>query len=119
MFASAGQSDTPHPRQGGLRRPAAGETHRRPGLVDDACASSLNLGKASTNLRVSIAASSMAAGKTVPTSGPGTGIGTPFTVQVSNFSRSTTSCPANAMVPPILSLPPNGWTSPWDKPELF
>jgi hypothetical protein len=56
MFASAGQSDTRHPRQGGLRRPAAGETHRRPGLVDDACALSLNLGKASANLRISIAA---------------------------------------------------------------
>jgi hypothetical protein len=25
----------------------------------------------------------------------------------------------HAMVPPILSLPPNGWTGPWDKPELF
>jgi hypothetical protein len=93
MFASAGQSDTPHPRQGGLRRPAAGETHRRPGLVDDACALSLNLGRASTNLRISIAASSMGAGKTVPTSGPGTGIGTPFTVQV-NLVRATTSLPS-------------------------
>jgi hypothetical protein len=113
-------ADTRHLRQGVLRRPAAGETHRRPGLVDDARALSLNLGKDVDHFTYKQQA--MAAGKPVPTSGPGAGIGTPFTVQVSNLVRPRRHCPANAMVPPpppILSLPPNGWTGPWDKPELF
>src|SRR5215831_14985416 len=29
------------------------------------------------------------------------------------------SLASHAMVSPLLSLPPNGWTGPWDKPELF
>src|SRR5262245_58079624 len=29
------------------------------------------------------------------------------------------SLASHAMVSPLLSLPPNGWTGPWDIPELF
>jgi len=103
IFASAA-AGTPigdRERSGGLPR---GQLMRR--------ALSLNLGKASTNLRISIAASSMAAGKPVPTSGPGTGVGTPFTVQVSNLVRATTSLPRQCNGSPVLGLPPNGWTGP-------